>query len=312
MLSILSTGGTIANTNDVRVSIDQVLTDIQSSHPDRKIRDDLRVVEVSREGGESLTEGDWLRLARAVQTESARSEVDGVVVTHGTFTLEETAYWLHLVIDSQKPLILTCSQRRHGTLGNDGDRNLTDALLLASEPGACGLGVLVVENEVIHSAREVRKTSRRPGGFTSGLVGALGTIDDDGVALYRTPLRRHTYNSEFRTPRMLPPVGVVNAHIGADGRAIRAMVGASTRGVVVNGFSFSGSPHEDQLSALRSVAERGIPIVLANRGGDGRARTSGEFVGADNLPAQKARILLALAVGAGIEGAEMNRVFRDY
>lgn len=315
---IVATGGTIGNTPAGRISIDQVLADIRrwypADDPARWAR--LEVREVLREGAETFTPAEWLVIGRAVADALADPAVDGVVVTHGTFTAEETAYFLHLTMRSQKPVVIACSQRKHATIGNDGDRNLLDAIRVAAAPQARGKGVLVVLNEEIHSARDVTKTSQRPSGFKSPSIGMLGSVELDQVTFYRQPTRRHTAASEFQLPAdgSLPRVDIVATYAGADGVAVEAFVAAGARGLVVNGFSYSGKPHRLQLPALREARERGVAVVLVNRGGDGRmpVERGDGFVRGDNLTAQKARVLLSLALTRTTNPAELQRIFDEY
>ena len=188
---------------------------------------------------------------------------------------------------------------------------------LASHPDARGKGVLVLLNEEIHSAREVTKTNQRPSGFTSRLLGVLGSVEEDQVSFYRQPTRRHTLQSEFEMPpegAELPRVDIVATYAGADGVAVEAFLAAGARGIVVNGFAYSGKPHRNQLDALRKAVARGVPVVLINRGGDGRipVEITDGFVRGDNLTAQKARVLLALAVQRTTNQADLQRIFNEY
>jgi L-asparaginase len=317
-IRLVATGGTIANMPDGRVGIQSVLDDIgrwyPSSHPSQHA--ELSVVDVLREGAETFTPREWLTIARAVSEAAAVPGVDGIVVTHGTFTSEESAYFLHLSIKTDKPIVVACSQRKHSTIGNDGDHNLLDAVRVATSGQARGKGVLLVMNEEIHSAREVTKTNQRPSGFDSRGLGVLGSVEVDQVSFYRQPTRRHTASSELGLPTdtVLPRVDVVATYAGADGVAVEAFVAAGARGLVVNGFSFSGKPHFLQLPALRAAVQQGVPVVLANRGGNGRVpvETEDGFVRGDNLTAQKARVLLTLALLKTTDPAELQRIFSEY
>ena len=134
----------------------------------------------------------WLEIGRAVADAALDPGIDGVVVTHGTFTVEETAFFLHLTVRTDKPIVLVCAQRMRDARGTDGERNLLDAIRTAATPDARGKGVLVVLHEEIHSAREVVKTNQRPGGFKSVGRGLLGHVERDRVSFYHAPLRRHT------------------------------------------------------------------------------------------------------------------------
>jgi L-asparaginase len=316
-IQIISTGGTIANTVDGRVGIEQVLKDIRDWYPagDPAAHAQLGVTEILREGAETFTPREWLTISHAVNDAVADPDVGGVV-THGTYTAEETAYFLHLTVRGDKPVVVACSQRKHGSIGNDGDWNLGDAVRIAVSPEARGKGVLVVLNEEIHSAREVTKTNQRPGGFASGALGLLGSVESDRVSFYRQPTRRHTAASEFdvRDLDELPRVDIVPTYAGADGVAARAYVAAGARGLVVSGFAYRGRPHRFQLDALHEAVEQGAAVVLASRGGNGRVpvETGDGFVRGDNLSATKARILLMLALTTGAHGDDLQRIFDEY
>lgn len=317
-VTVVATGGTIANTPGGRVSIGQVMEDISKWYPagDPSALAHIEVVSVLCEGAETFTPAEWVTISRAVNEHLADPAVDGVVVTHGTYTAEETAYFLHLTANSEKPVVVVCSQRKHATIGNDGVRNLLDAVRVASHPGSVGKGVMVLLNEEIHSAREVVKSNQRPGGFVSRGLGILGSVEVDQVSFYRQPLRRHTSGSEFDLPPdgVLPRVDIVATYAGADGVAVKAFVDAGARGIVVNGFAYSGKPHRNQRPELREAVQRGVPVVLVSRGGDGRVPVeSGDgFVRGDNLSAQKARILLSLALTRTNDPSELQRVFNEY
>jgi L-asparaginase type II len=315
---IVATGGTIANTAQGRIAVEQVLEDIRAWYPagDPAQFARIAVTEILREGAETFTPDEWLAVSRTVNECVADANVDGVVVTHGTYTAEETAYFLHLAARSDKPVVVVCSQRKHGTIGNDGDWNLGDAVRIAGSPEAWGKGVLLVLNEEIHSAREVTKTNQRPGGFASGSLGILGSVESDRVSFYRQPTRRHTAASEFdvRDLRALPRVDVVPTYAGADGVAARAFVAAGARGLVISGFAYRGKPHRNQLPALQEAVEQGVAVVLTSRGGNGRVpveRGDG-FVRGDNLSATKARILLMLALTRTADVVELQRIFDEY
>ncbi len=214
LIKIISTGGTIANTGHGLIAIDEVLKDI----PQAKALADFEVLEATRVRSGQMRLAQWLDVARAAGAAAEDTRVDGIIVTHGTFTTEETAYFLHLCVHSEKPLVLVASQRKHDEVGNDGDRNLLDAIRLVLAPDARGKGVLVTLHEEIHSAREVVKTNQRPGGFQSLGRSMLGHIEDDQVSFYAAPTRRHTFRSEFdiRDISELPRVDVIAAYVGAD------------------------------------------------------------------------------------------------
>lgn len=318
-IAIVATGGTIGNTETGRLPIEQVLEDIRTRHPgtDPSALARLRIEDVIREGAETFTPTEWLLIARAVQAQVDDPGVAGVLITHGTYTAEETAYFLHLAVRTSKPVVVVCSQRKHGTIGNDGDKNLYDAVRVAIAPAAAGRGVMLLLNEEIHSARDVTKTNQRPSGFTSGGYGFLGSVEADGPTFYRSPSRRHTEGSEFELPKPpieLPRVDIVATYAGADGVAVDAFCAAGARGLVVNGFSFSGKPHHRQLASLDAAVAQGVAVVLVNRGGQGRipVETGDGFVRGDNLTAQKARVLFSLALTATNDATRLQRIFDEY
>ena len=269
-----------------------------------------------RAGGETFTMRELVLIANTVNKALAGDNITGCVLTHGTVTVEETACFLNYTVASDKPVAICSSQRRHTSVGNDGDWNLIDAVRVAICPEAKGKGVILVMNESILPAREVTKTNQRPDGFVSsgGAAMALGSVESDQVTFYFDPVRRHTYKSQVRPdaqlPLVLPRVDIVKTYVGADGAPIEALVeraarekaspaGPQKHGILLEGFAPSGMPHHYQTPAMENAVYRhGIPIALANRGDHGRiARSSGApFITCDNLMAVKARLLLTLAI----------------
>lgn len=311
-IGVVATGGTIQNTPSGRVSLEEVWARIEAYAGDPRPEADLVVREVTRAGSETFGPGDWDAIATAVQDFADDDSIDAVLVTHGTFTAEESAYLLHLVVDTKKSLVVVVSQRKHSTAGNDGDRNLGDAVRVALSPQAPGLGVLLVVNEEVHSAREVTKENQRPGAFTSAPVGPLGTVELDQATLYRAPLRLHTARSLLvRAPLAgLPRVDIVPAYAGADAAAIDAVVAAGARAIVLAGFAYSGRGSDPQMDRLRELAASGMPVIFASRGRGGRIPAAPDqwWIRADNLTPQKARILVSLALAKG-QSDRMQELF---
>jgi L-asparaginase len=217
---------------------------------------------------------------------------------------------------TEKALVIVASQRKHDEVGNDGDRNLLDAIRLALSPDARGKGVLVTLHEEIHSAREVVKTNQRPGGFVSLGRSMLGHIEDDQVSFFSAPMRRHTFGSEFdiRDIGELPRVDVVAAYVGADDTAARACVAAGARGLMISGYAYNGRPSADQQAGIEQIAGSGIPVVLANRGGQGRIPVdwNDPYIQGDSLVPHKARILLMVGLTKTKEPREFQRMFNEY
>lgn len=312
LIKIVATGGTVANTVTGRIGVDDLLRDI----PEVQKIADLEITDVLRLASWQFTPSEWLKIARAVADAADDDRVDGIVVTHGTLTAEETAYFLHLVVRTSKPIVVVCAQRRHKMLGNDGDRNFVDALRIAASEAAQGKGVFVTLGEEIHSAREVVKTNQRPGGFVSRGAGILGHVESDQVTFYRAPVRCHTAQSAFniRDLDRLPRVDIVASYPGADHVPIRAVVEAGSQGLVVEGYAYSGKPTPAQEEELKGVVKRGIPVVCANRGRGGRVPTSAGslFVQGDDLVANKARILLMLALTQTTDRLKLQSIFSEY
>jgi L-asparaginase len=243
----------------------------------------------------------------------------GIVVGHGTSSLEETAYFLSLTLKTALPVVLVGAQRPASALSGDGGMNLVNALRVAASEEARGLGALVVLNDEIHAAREVTKTSTgRLQTFRAPDFGALGHADGDRIAWYRRPLRRAAPDTEFdvRGLEALPRVDITYSYAGADGTAVRAFVAAGARGLVAAGFA-PGSTTPAEEEALREAVRAGVAVVMSTRSGSGRVfpttrlREAG-ILPADNLTPQKARILLSLALTVTREPAEIERIFGTY
>jgi L-asparaginase len=313
-IRILATGGTIANSPDGRMAVETVLEQIPdiSDFADVTIRDYIRI------GSSEISVQNWIDIANAIMEELAEHpETDGVVVTHGSNTAEETAYFLNLVLDTQVPVVVVAAQRQRTTLSEDGSRNLYDAVRVAGHPDSSGHGVLIVVNETIHAARDVTKTiSYRPETWDSGDLGVLGLADIDRIRFYRTSTSRHTFNSELHLNGItradeLPRVDIVYTYADAGPELVEAAVAAGAQGIVVAGFP-TGSPTPAIATALEKAHASGVAVVMSHRGGRGRVQTSRPFTSADNLTPQKARILLMLALRNGVTADALESVFLSY
>jgi L-asparaginase len=269
-----------------------------------------------------VTPLDWLELNEVVhRVAAADPDLAGIVVTHGTGTLEETAYFLHLTLEIEQTVVVVGSQRPSNGLSSDAALNLLSAVRTAASPNARGLGVLVLLNEEIQSARDVTKTSNhRLQTFQSRDVGLLGYADVDGeIAIYRRPTRRAQRDSEF-DPRgldALPRVDIAYSYAGADGTAIDAFVAAGAQGVVIAALPSGGKPTPDEARAIADARDRGVRVFQSSRAGSGRVlpRASLSELGlvvADNLTPQKARVLAMLALTITEDQAELDRIFREY
>jgi L-asparaginase len=243
----------------------------------------------------------------------------GIVILHGTATLEETAYALSLTAKVQVPIVIVGAQRPASALSSDAGLNLVNAVRTAASPDARGLGVLVCLNDEIQAAREVTKTSTgRLHTFRSPDFGVLGQADGDRVSFYRRPLRRVAPDTEFdiRTLEALPRVDITYAYTGGDGAATRAFMAAGAKGIVAAAFA-PGMLPPTEFEALKSAIAAGVVVVLATRVGSGRAFASSKLrdaglIAADNLNPQKARILLALALTRTSDPDRIREFYATY
>jgi L-asparaginase len=317
LVKVVATGGTIANTPSGRLNAAEVADAI----PALKRVARLEVEEVVRVGSSSITLENWLRLARRINEILAQeAEVKGVVVTHGSNTVEETGYFLSLTIKSDKPVVLTAAQRQFTTLSSDSPKNFLQAVRVAASDDARGKGALIVTNDVINAARDVTKNvTYRLETYNSRDLGVLGYVDEDRITFYRTPLKQHTTATPFDVSRLqkLPRVDIVTSYVDADGALIDAAVAhAKVEGLVIAGFP-TGSATPAMEQAMNRAAARGIPVVMTNRGGTGRitdtrGKEARPLIFGDNLTPQKARILLMLALTTTRDPAEIQRIFQTY
>ena len=327
-IKLISTGGTITrSTSDrldlveygdqaARLDVDALVGRVPEVHTLAQIETmqmDRWILTINAE--------DWVKLAVTVNSVlEADPGLTGAVIVHGTSFMEETAYFLHLTLKTEKPIVLTGAQRPLGAVGEDGTANLTSAVRTACAPSARGLGVLVCMNEEIHSARDVTKGSNyRVHAFRSRDLGMLGYADSDGeVVIYRRPTRRHTANSEFDMGEAsaLPRVDVVYVHANGDGAVVEALIDLGTQGIVTAGAP-PGFTSPAMSDALVQATAKGIVVVESSRAGSGRTVRTNErqrrrFIAADNLPPHKARILLMLALSKTTSYDEIQRMFLEY
>ena len=263
---------------------------------------------------------EWKALVLAADKAVAdHPDLDGIVVLHGTATLEETAYALNLTAKVSVPIVVVGAQRPASALSGDAALNLINAVRVAGHPASRGLGTLVCLNDEIQSAREVTKTSTsRLQTFRSPDFGVLGHADGDAIAYYRQPMRRRAPETEFdiRTLDQLPRVDIAYSYAGDDGTAIRAFIGAGAKGIVLAAFA-PGLLSPPEMEAAREAIAAGLVVVSSSRAGAGRvfspakSREAG-LIAADNLTPQKARILLALALSRTSDKTQIARMFGEY
>ncbi|WP_422003391.1 asparaginase [Reyranella sp.] len=263
---------------------------------------------------------EWRELAALCHRLAAEhADLAGIVIGHGTATLEETAWFLNLVLKVDLPVVLIGSQRPASGLSTDAAINLVNGVRTAADPASRGRGVLVLLNDEIQAAREVTKTSNwRMQTFRTPDFGILGHADADRIAYYRKPERRHMPDTEFDITDLdsLPRVDIAWAYAGSDGTAMRAFIAAGAKGLVSAGFAPGMAPAAD-FEAMKDAVRQGIVVVQSSRAGSGRIYRSKKLtdagvLAADNLNPQKARILLALALTRTSDPAEVARIFATY
>ena len=268
----------------------------------------------------ALSDTDWLQLADVVSASLEDENMAGAVITHGTNNLEETAYFLHLVLNSNKPVVLTGSMRPPSGLSPDGDLNLLNAIRVAASPSARHRGVLVVLNDTMHSARDVTKGSTmRIDTFQDRELGPLGFADPDGkVVFYHDVVRRHTTRSDFALGHVdaLPRVDVVLSYVGADEVMIDAAVSHGARGLVCAAYG-AGYLSPAQEKAFEAARDAGVAVCIASRVGSGRVVRSPNiakrgFIAAGNLLPWKARLLLSLALTRTKNTDDIQALFDAY
>ena len=270
-----------------------------------------------RMNSHALTDRDWLDLLRFVQALLDDDRADGVVIGHGTNTLEETAYFLNLTLKSDRPVVVVGGMRPASGMSTDGELNVTSAIRVAADPDAAGRGVLVAMNDAVFAARDVTKgATYRLGAFTARDAGPLGWADADGrvIWLHRTE-KLHTSATPFDVAdrESLPRVDVVVSYVGADGAMIDAAVAAGAKGLVSAGTG-AGRPTPGEDEALERAHAAGVVICQSSRVGSGRVVSAPAlqrrgFVAAGDLQPWKARVLLQLALTRTTDRAEIQDLF---
>jgi L-asparaginase len=248
-------------------------------------------------------------------------DVDGIVITHGTDTIEETSYFLNLVVKSKKPVVLTASMRPSTALSADGPLNFYNAVAVAANKNAAGRGVLVVINDWIHGASSLTKTSTTAvQTFMSPLRGIIGTVAYGEAEFYRGPVGKNTVDSEFSLDGVtaLPRVDIIMAHENMDGKLIEAAAAAGAKGIVIAGVG-NGNMTQAALDALAATAKKGVICVRSTRVATGKVGRNVEvnddklgLVASDELNPQKARVLLRLILLKQRSLADIQRLFSEY
>ncbi len=327
---VLGTGGTISSWGSPRLTFfeygvaGQRLDVHQNLERIPEVSDfaNVKAEHLWMAGSGSLGPTRWLELTKKINRLFQEDPgISGIVVTHGTSSMEETAYWLNLTVKSEKPVVVTGTMRPPSAMGTDSDNNLLGAIILAGSQEARGKGVTVMLNDEINAAREVTKQNAyRIETFGTREMGFLGYLDSDLKPMfYREPVRKHTYQTEFDVDGLsdLPKVYIVYAYEGADDLVVRALIDAEAPGIVIAGMGAGGAGGQVQQEALMEASRQGSIVVSSTRAGSGRViRTSRHreagWVAADNLSPHKARILLQLALTKTNDPEEIQRMFDAY
>ncbi len=328
-IGIIFTGGTIDSVGHDRLDLAWYIeanqkvsgSELLSRLPELRNIADVREIPFKRLPSHALVDSDWLDLLGVVHKALLEDGLDGLVVTHGTNTLEETAYFLNLTLKTEQPVVLVGAMRPSSAISADGYLNIVNAVRTAASPESHGLGCLVVMNDTIFGARDVTKNSTyRVEAFQSRDVGPLGFADADGqVVYYHRPVKQHTTATPFRMDGLtsLPRVDVVLSYVGADGALIEAAVKAGAQGIVSAGTG-AGRPTPAEDAAFdRMRDEAGLIMCLCSRIGSGRTvrspflRKRG-FVAGDNLQPWKARVLLSLALTRTRNPDDIQSIFDSH
>ena len=323
---ILATGGTIAGTaargtqagyTSGAVTIDAMLAAV----PGIKDLASIKGEQISNVGSQDMTFDIMLTLAKRINTLLSGNEVDGIVVTHGTDTMEETAFFLNLVVKSDKPVVMVGSMRPSTALSADGPLNLFNAVSVAIDPNARGRGVMVVMNDWIHGAHSVTKTSTTAiQTFMSPLRGLLGISNYGKNDFYNTPRWKHTTQSEFDIADVsaLPRVDILYAYADMSADLIDASVADGAKGIVIAGVG-NGNMNQASLQAAANAAKKGVVVVRSSRVVTGTVGRNVEvnddamdLVASDELNPQKSRVLLMLALLRPRSHEEIQNLFYHY
>lgn len=324
---ILGTGGTIAGTatgntetleyESAAMAVDELISLLPAL---RKIAN-VTGEQITQIDSADMTGEIWLLLATRINELLANEQVDGIVVTHGTDTLEETAYFLNLAVKSDKPVVLVGAMRPATAISTDGPMNLFNAVSLAASDEAFGQGVLVCLNDTINSSRDVTKTNTSlQDTFKAPELGYLGYIQRGRPYFYRQESRKHTIHTEFNTTGLakLPQVEIIYGYVDCNSYLVEAAVKAGAEGLVFAGVG-NGSMSAAMENAFAEAQRKGIAVVRSTRVSSGIVTRNGavdddyyDFVVSDTLNPQKARILLILALTRTKDPQAIQHMFWQY
>jgi glutamin-(asparagin-)ase len=323
---ILATGGTIAGAGAsavnsatyaaAKVGVEKLIAGL----PELSKVANVRGEQVFQVASESLTNDNLLTLAKRVSALSKQPDVDGIVITHGTDTLEETAYFLTLTVHTAKPIVVVGSMRPGTALSADGALNLYDAVNVAGSKDAMGKGVLVTMNDNIDSGRDVSKNVNIKTSAFSSQWGPLGMVVEGRNYWFRAPVKRHTMNSEFNIDSInaLPPVEIAMGYEGVSSVAIDAIAKSGVK-ALIHGGTGNGSVADRIVPNLQKARADGVIVIRSSRVPDGFVIRNAEqpddkydWVVAHDLRPQKARILAMVALTKTSDTKDLQRIFWEY
>jgi L-asparaginase len=328
-VGLILTGGTIDSVGKDRLDLAWYIEankrlgsgELLAQLPELKEIAQVEEIAFRRLPSQALLDKDWLDLVAKIESIFATDAADAIVITHGTNTLEETAYFLNLTLRTDKPVVIVGAMRPSSAISADGYLNVLNAVRVAADPASRGRGCLVVMNDAIFNARDVTKNSTyRVQAFESRDLGPLGFADADGkVIYYHYAARRHTTNGEFDVSGLtsLPRVDIVLSYVGADATMIEAAAAAGAK-AIVSAATGAGRPTPAEDEAFdRVFREKGVLMCLCSRVASGRVvRSPGlkkrGFVAGDNLQPWKARVLLSLALTRTSDADDIQRMFDSY
>jgi L-asparaginase len=323
---ILATGGTIAGVAKSDTSSSYTAGQVGINTLIQAVPEMTKIARISGEqvaqvGSQDMTGEIWLKLAKRVNELLKQRDVDGIVITHGTDTMEETAYFLDLTVHSDKPVVLVGAMRPSNAISADGPANLYNAVVVASSKASYGRGVLVAMNNEILDARDVTKTlTTEVQTFQSPNFGALGYVYDGKTFYQRSPERLHTSKSAFDVSKLnsLPRVGIIMSYASASDIPAKAFINAKFDGIVTAGVG-NGNLFHTILDTLAQASTQGLVVVRASRVPFGATTRDAEiddskygFVAAGMLSPQKARILLQLCLTKTHDVKQIQRMFDEY
>lgn len=325
-IHILATGGTIAGTGGSATSTNYTAGQVAigtllDAVPEIKNIANVTGEQIVKIGSQDMNDEVWLTLAKKVNQLLARPDIDGIVITHGTDTMEETAYFLNLTVKSNKPVVLTGAMRPSTAISADGPLNLYNAVVTAGAKESMGKGVLVAMNGLILGAESVLKMNTIDvQTFQAPNSGALGYIFNGKVFYNQSPLKKHTTQSVFDVTNLnsLPKVGIVYSYSNIDPDMVKPMLDHGYKGIIHAGVG-NGNIHKDIFPLLIDARKRGILVVRSSRVPTGPTTLDAEvndaeyqFVASQELNPQKSRVLLMLALTKTSDWKQIQEYFNQY